>query len=237
MKRNIQERINTYAKFAFGEEVTDNMDEIYGKVQDVILLLKENKKYCNSPEVEFDEEELKDINQSLDSLIEELNSKYEKEDFVRLIEHPMDSQLHIQDIDELLKDLQFYYLTKVEEEIELKDINIDEFVMCYFDKEHIENLVDYAATKNQSISQVLTNIYEEILDIINIEYDDLSTTQNSDSHYTSTINFNNKDSIQIETKDVNSYSDIVPNITTITNKYLELQNEYTNEQENELEME
>lgn len=227
-----QERINTYANFVFGKDITDNMDEVYGKVQDVISLLKENKQYCNSPDTEMDEEELEYINKSLDSLIEELTNDYKKEDFVRLFEHPMDGELHIQNKDELLNDLQFYYLSKVEEETNLKDININDFVMCYFDKENIENLADYAATQNQPVSNSLTDIYEELLKIINIDFENLSTIKSNNHKYTSTIYFDDINSIQVDTTISSSYTDISSNIKNVIDKYLELQEENSIETEN-----
>lgn len=235
MEKNIQEKINIYAKFVYDEEATDNMEEIYGKSKDVISILKENKKYCNSSEVEFDEDELKSINKSLDSLINDLKNNYLEDDFVFLFEHPMDSELHIQDSEEVLKDLYFYYLSKVEEETELKDINISEFIMCYFDSENISNITDYSVNNSLSILDSINYIYTDILRIMNIEYDDFLTEVNENNTYTSTIKFSNNNSIQIETKDISSYSDIASNVSTITSKYLELENELCDEQEVEIE--
>ena len=137
----------------------------------------------------------------------------------------MDGQLHIQDTDELIQDLQFYYLSKIEEETELKDININDFVMCYFDKENIENLTDYAETKNQTVSEVLTDIYEELLNIINIDFEDLSTSKNKDKKYISTIYFDEINSIKVDTTISSSYTDISSNLKNIIDKYLELQEE------------
>ncbi len=231
-----QEKINIYAKFVYDEKATDNMEEIYGKSKDVISILKENKKYCNSPEVEFDEDELKSINKSLDSLINDLKNNYLEDDFVFLFEHPMDSELHIQDSEELLKDLYFYYLSKVEEETELKDININEFIMCYFDNNKIENLMDYGSDRDSLSMPSISDLYKEILDTININYDNVLTDDISDGKYSVVINFDEKNSIQLDVRASDTYIETASNIQDIVDKYLELQKQNSITEENDMEL-
>ncbi len=236
MERNIQEKINRYAKFVFGEDVTDNMGEIYGKTKDVISILKENKKYCNSSDVEFDEEELKSINESLDSLIKELTSNYLEDDFVFLYEHPMDGELHIRNYEQVLKDLHFYYLSKIEEETELKDVNINDFVECYFSSNEIENLMDYGSDTDSLAMPTVSDLYKEVLNNLNIDYDTVITDDVSDGKYKITVNFDDKNSIVLDIKASNTYKETADNIQSIVNKYLELQEENSITEENDMEL-
>ena len=221
-KEKMQEKINRYARVIYGEELKDNGDEIPGKVKDVKVTLKENLEYCKTSESNIDEEELKFINESTKELLEELGNDYIDDDYVRLIENPMAGALCINNLDNFLEDLEYEYLEKIED-MELKDINIKDVVECYFDNNELENLMEYGADTDSYTMPTISSVYEKILDILNIEYENIFTEEVSDGKYASTIQFNEEKEIVVDTKASNTYEQVASNIESVKDKYLELQ--------------
>lgn len=221
-KEKMQEKINKYAKVIWGNELVNNGDEIYGKVEDVIKMLKENTQYCNTPEANIDEETLEVINKSTKELLNEFENDFIDEDYVRLIENVMDGTLVINNREDILEDLEEYYLEEIEN-MELNNINIKDVVACYFDSNEIENLMEYGADRDSYTKPTISSIYEEILDILNIEYENVFTEDISDGKYTTTIEFNEEKEIVLDTKASNTYEQVASNIESVKDKYLELQ--------------
>lgn len=218
-----QEKINKYAKLVWGDTFVNNGDEIYGKVKDVIQMLIENTEYCNTPEANIDEETLKIINKSTKHLLSEFESNFSDEDYVRLIENVMDGTLNINNRADILEDLEEYYLEEIEN-MELKDINIKDVVECYFDSNEIENLMEYGADRDSYTIPTISSIYIELLNILNVEYENIFTEDISDGKYISTIIFNEENKITINTNASNTYEQVTSNIESIKDEYIKLQN-------------
>lgn len=223
----IQEKINKYSKVVYKDELIDNTYEIYGKSKDVIKCLKDNKEYCNSPKAQISEEELEAINTSLDELIKEIEIKYEDEDFVLLSEHPMDGMLNINDNKSLLADLEISYIVEIKD-MNLKDINIDDFIEIYFHTNNIRNLMEYGADRDEYVMPSLSTLYGNILDNLKIKYENIITEDISDGKYSTIITFNNDNEISVDTNASNTYKEVSSNIEIIKDNYLKLQKELEN---------
>ena len=71
---------------------------------------------------------------------------------------------------------------------------------------------------------------------INIDYDTVITDDVSDGKYKITVNFDDKNSIVLDIKASNTYKENADNIQSIVNKYLELQEENSITEENDMEL-
>ena len=116
------------------------------------------------------------------------------------------------------------------------DININEFIMCYFDNNKIENLMDYGSDRDSLSMPSISDLYKEILDTININYDNVLTDDISDGKYSVVINFDEKNSIQLDVRASDTYIETASNIQDIVDKYLELQKQNSITEENDMEL-
>lgn len=234
-KAKIQDKVNKYAQFIYGDDVLDEVEKVIGKTEDVITNLKENAEYSNSPEANLSDDEIEFINETTKQLVEEMENNYTDEDYIRLTENAMAGTLCINDPSNWLLDLELEFLEK-NEEMELKDINIKDFVECYFDYNELENLMNYGSDSDSVTMPSISKLYEEILDSINIEYDSIFTDEISDGKYSITVNFNDENSIKLDSRASDTYEQVSSNIESIKDKYLELQNKSSIDEENDMEL-
>ena len=108
--------------------------------------------------------------------------------------------------------------------------------MCYFDNNKIENLMDYGSDRDSLSMPSISDLYKEILDTININYDNILTDDISDGKYSVVINFDEKNSIQLDVRASDTYIETASNIQDIVDKYLELQKQNSITEENDMEL-
>lgn len=109
--------INKYFSKLCSEKFFKNNDEeIIGKVKDVIQNLEEQIDFVKNPDNGIDKEDVDFIILNVKELISEINNKYSnKNDIIKIYNHPMSGFYVLQDKKSLLEDLKEYY--KEEKEV------------------------------------------------------------------------------------------------------------------------
>lgn len=181
----------------------------------------------------FSLEQLEDFNESLrlyyeteDITVDEANELYSKE-----------NNLFNSDIIRLSEGLINYNDFILENDIQPKtiyDCSLNK-VIEYFSENKIKNLMDYGSDKDEGLYH-LSSMYEEIMDKLNIKYDNVSTRdkEGSDGIFITTISFEDKSELEIETSAWNGIKIVVENVKNIYENY-EILSEKVNENEIELE--
>ena len=190
----IQEKINKYAKLVYNNELKTN-------------------------ESELSQEEIDYIIEETDELIEELEQNYDYEDYISLFTHPMsDSYCINTEIKNVLDDLLDYYESKIEI-MEFGKVNIKDVVNYYFDNKGIKNLEDYGADRDGEAMPTISSMYEDILENLKINYENIFSDDVSAGKYTTIIEFDDNHKIQVDTKSRYSAKDIYDNVQSIKNSY------------------
>lgn len=231
----IQEKVNKYSNIFYGENVFNDGDIIFGKVSDVTSLLKVNTSFCNTPESNCAEDYIEIVNKSTNKILSKLSVKYTPEDYIRLSENPTNGFFQVDLPNVILEDLQEQYLLNMERS-NLKDINISNYVECWFDSNDIDNLEDYGPDTNSLVMPTVGDLYKDILNSIYVKHDSIFTDEISDGKYKITVNFDDENSIILETRASNTYIETASNIQDIVVKYLELQNQHSITEENDMEL-
>ena len=215
----IQEKINKYAKLVYNNELQDNGEDVSGLVSNVVEHLKDIKKYFKTNESELSQEEIDYIIEETDELIEELEQNYDDEDYISLFTHPMsDSYCINTEIKNVLDDLLDYYESKIEI-MEFGKVNIKDVVNYYFDNKGIKNLEDYGADRDGEAMPTISSMYEDILENLKINYENIFSDDVSAGKYTTIIEFDDNHKIQVDTKSRYSAKDIYDNVQSIKNSY------------------
>lgn len=215
----IQEKINKYAKLVYNNELQDNGEDVSGLVSKVVEHLKDIKNYFKTNESELSQEEIDYIIKETDELIEELEQNYDNEDYVSLFTHPMsDSYCINTEFKDILDDLLDYYESKIET-MEFGKVNIKEVVDYYFDNKGIKNLEEYGADRDGEAMPTISSMYEDILENLKINYENIFSDDVSAGKYTTIIEFDDNHKIQVDTKSRYSAKDIYDNVQSIKNLY------------------
>lgn len=188
-------------------------------VSNVVEHLKDIKKYFKTNESELSQEEIDYIIEETDELIEELEQNYDDEDYISLFTHPMsDSYCINTEIKNVLDDLLDYYESKIEI-MEFGKVNIKDVVNYYFDNKGIKNLEDYGADRDGEAMPTISSMYEDILENLKINYENIFSDDVSAGKYTTIIEFDDNHKIQVDTKSRYSAKDIYDNVQSIKNSY------------------
>lgn len=215
----IQEKINKYAKLVHNNELQDNGEDLSGLVSDVVEHLKGIIHYFKTNEAELTQEEIDDIIKETETLIEEIEQNYDNEDYIVLFTHPMSDFYSINtELEDVLDDFLDYYESEIET-MEFGKANIKDVVDYYFDSKNIKNLMDYGADRDGETMPTISSIYEEILENLKINYENIFSDDISAGKYTTTIEFDNNHKAQIDTKSKYTAKDIYDNVQSIQNKY------------------
>lgn len=231
----IQEKINRYAEIIYGKELFNDGDIIFGKVSDVSSMLKVNTSFCNTPESNCAEDYIDTLNISTNEILSKLSIKCVPEDYIRLSENATHGILQLDSPNEILDDLQEQYLLNMKSS-KLKDININNYVECWFDSDNIDNLESYGPDTNSLVMPTVGDLYSDILNSIHIKHDSIFTDEISDGKYKITVNFDDRNSIVLDTRASNTYKETSDNIQTIADKYLEMKKEISITEENDMEL-
>ncbi|MDO5556665.1 MAG: hypothetical protein Q4G05_00245 [Clostridia bacterium] len=109
--------------------------------------------------------------------------------------------------------------------------NIEDIVNDYFEEYGITNLDDYGEDRDSYNMPTLSQLYEEILDKLGIDYYNISTESVSDGKYTTNVEFENGNSINIDTNSSNTSKEITENVKSIKQYVWEQENEETDDME------
>lgn len=222
-KAEKQEKINKYAELVYNKKLQDRNEEIYGKAKDVIKKLKEDREYINNPKNEMDKYYIDMVNEEIKPLIEEIENDFDEEDYIYLFEHPMSSFLVVsKELDDFLETLMEEFKDKIYES-ELNKIDIKSVVEYYFDENEITNLMTYGSDRDSYNMPTHSQMYEDILDMLKIEYQSISTDDVSDGKYTTTIEFDDNNSVTIDLNAGNGVQEVTDNVESIKEEYIKFQ--------------
>lgn len=231
----IQEKINKYAEIIYGKELFNDGDIVFGKVSDVTSMLKVNNSYCHTPESNCSEDYIDILNTSTNEILSKASTKYVPEDYIRISENYSHGDFYLDSPNEILNDLQERCLLNMNK-LSLQDININNYVECWFDSNSIDNLECYGPDTTSLVMPTVGDLYGNILEELGIKHDSIFTDEISDGKYKLTINFNDKNSIVVDTRASDNYEGTASNIKIIVDKYLELQTEKLIDEENDMEL-
>ncbi len=118
------------------------------------------------------------------------------------------------------------------------DISLSK-VIEYFKENKIKNLLDYGSDRDEGLYN-LSSMYKEVIDKLNVKYFDVSTRdkEGSDGKFITTILFEDKTEIEIETSAWNGIKAVTENVLSIYETYEKLREKMkSNEVKNENEFE
>ena len=203
-----QEKINYFYNLVYGEEDIIYKDEsTIGKASKMLEVLKENEK-----EMYKDFEEEKIILEEHKDLLKDIE-EYDDNDIIKIYEHPMAVVPMIDSNKETLEDITTEYLDLIEEEI--LEYEIQDVVDAYIKSNDISDFMEYGADQDVPNMPTLSKIYEEILDILKINYESVQTNEIRGGKYETIIEFTNNNSITVDTYSRNGQEHITENINSI----------------------
>lgn len=203
-----QEKINYFYNLVYGEEDIVYKDEsTFGKANKMLEELKENEKEMYEG---FEEEKI--ILEEHKELLKDIE-EYDDNDIIKIYEHPMAVVPMIDSNKETLEDITTEFLDLIEEEI--LEYEIQDVVDAYIESNNITDFMEYGADQDVPNMPTLTKIYEEILDILKINYDSVQTNEIRGGKYETIIEFTNNNSITVDTYSRNAQEHITENINSI----------------------
>lgn len=91
-------------------------------------------------------------------------------------------------------------------------------VIEYFKKHDLENLKDYGCDSDEGLYH-FTDFYKDILDKLDIKYVYIGTEEKEPGEYTTNIEFDDSNTISVDTKEGEEMDFIINNLTFISNEY------------------
>ena len=92
-------------------------------------------------------------------------------------------------------------------------------VIDYFKENNIKDLMEYGSDKDEGLYK-LTSLYQEIMEKLNIKYENIYTEDGiSDGKYITIVSFENDKEIKIDTSAWNGLKTVAENIESIYNEY------------------
>lgn len=104
-------------------------------------------------------------------------------------------------------------------EFNSQEERITDVVNTYFAEKDITNLMDYGSDRDYYIMPSLSDLYKGILSRLNIHTYNVATEDISDGKYCTTIDFDEKYSIIVDTSASNSENVVISNIISIQDEY------------------
>ena len=203
-----QEKINYFYNLVYGEEDIVYKDEsTFGKASKILEELKVNEKEMYKG---FEEEKI--ILEEHKELLKDIE-EYDENDIIKIYEHPMAVVPMIDSNKETLEDITTEFLDLIEEEI--LEYEIQDVVDAYIESNNITDFMEYGADQDVPNMPTLSKIYEEILDILKINYDSVQTNEIRGGKYETIIEFTNNNSITVDTYSRNGQEHITENINSI----------------------
>ena len=220
IKAEMQEKINKYAKLVYNSELQNNYEEMYGNAEDIIRQLRKDVKYMNNHKEEYDEEQIEFSNEESKELIKEIEEEFEDEDYIHISEHPMSGYFVLDtDLNDCLDTLLEYY-EDIIDDMEFGQANISDVVQYYFDYNDIKNLMSYGTDRDSYNMTSHSKMYEDILELLKIDYRSITTDEISDGKYTTTIEFDDNNAIALDLNAGNGVNEVVSNIESIKEEFI-----------------
>lgn len=91
-------------------------------------------------------------------------------------------------------------------------------VIAYFKENDLENLKDYGSDNDEGLYH-FTDFYKDILDKLDIKYVHIGTEEKEPGEYTTNINFDDNNTIVVDTKEGEEVDYLISNLTFISNEY------------------
>lgn len=101
------------------------------------------------------------------------------------------------------------------------DLIMDE-VIDYFRKNEIKDLMDYGSDRDEGLTSI-SSLYKEIMDKLDVKYENIYTEDVSDGKYLTTVIFNENSKIEIDTSAWNGIKIVTENIESVYETYEKLQ--------------
>lgn len=170
----------------------------------------------------WETEELRDLGESdiveidLDSLKKAISRAKE------IMEEQNYASLEVQDSEETES---YYFCTPKEEEylydFEEDDIEekIKRVVELYFAEKGLGNLMDYGYDRDSLAMPTITDLYKELMEKLNIQCCSIETDDISDGKYRTVIEFENGNSITVDTSAWNNEEIVSDNMISIQEEY------------------
>lgn len=205
-----QERINYFFNLIYKEQNIVYIDgDLIGKAEDVIMELEKLEKRLLEEYAKDSEDIKKDIKGLKKDILE-----YDKDDIVKIYEHPMTIIPMLDSEKGTLKDLRENFLSKVEFKA-IDDYTIKDVVESYMGYNDILDFMEYGSDRDVYTNPTFTTLYKELLEILDIKYKNIYTEDLSDGKYQTTIQFENEDEIIIDTSAWNNVDVIIDNLKSI----------------------
>ena len=205
-----QERINYFFNLIYKEQNIVYIDgDLIGKAEDVIMELEKLEKRLLEEYAKDSEDIKKDIKGLKKDILE-----YDKDDIVKIYEHPMAIIPMLDSEKGTLKDLRENFLSKVEFKA-IDDYTIKDVVESYIGYNDILDFMEYGSDRDVYTNPTFTTLYKELLEILDIKYKNIYTEDLSDGKYQTTIQFENEDEIIIDTSAWNNVDVIIDNLKSI----------------------
>lgn len=205
-----QEKINYFYSLVYGKEDIVYKDEaMFGKASKLLEVLKENEK-----EIYEDYKEEKDtLEKEYKDLLKDVE-EYDNDDIIKVYEHPMAVTPMLDSNKGTLEDISIEFLNLIEQE-KLPEYKIQDVVYAYIKGNDISDFMEYGADSDVPNMPTLSKIYEEILDILKINYESVVTNEIRGGKYETIIEFPNNNSITIDTYSRNAQEHITENLDSI----------------------
>lgn len=205
-----QEKINYFYNLVYGKEDIVYKDEaMFGKASKMLEVLKENEK-----EIYEDYKEEKDtLEKEYKDLLKDIE-EYDYDDIIKVYEHPMAVTPMLDSNKGALEDISTEFLSLIEQE-KLLEYEIRDVIDAYIRSNDISDFMEYGADLDVPNMPTLSKIYEEILDILKINYESVQTNEIRGGKYETIIEFSNSNSITVDTYSRNAQEHIVENINSI----------------------
>ena len=205
-----QEKINYFYNLVYGKEDIVYKDEaMFGKASKMLEVLKENEK-----EIYEDYKEEKDtLEKEYKDLLKDIE-EYDYDDIIKVYEHPMAVTPMLDSNKGALEDISTEFLSLIEQE-KLLEYEIRDVIDAYIRSNDINDFMEYGADLDVPNMPTLSKIYEEILDILKINYESVQTNEIRGGKYETIIEFSNSNSITVDTYSRNAQEHITENINSI----------------------
>lgn len=205
-----QEKINYFYSLVYGKEDIVYKDEaMFGKASKLLEVLKENEK-----EIYEDYKEEKDtLEKEYEDLLKDVE-EYDNEDIIKVYEHPMAVTPMLDSNKGTLEDISIEFLNLIEQE-KILEYEIRDVIDAYIRSNDISDFMEYGADLDVPNMPTLSKIYEEILDILKINYESVQTNEIRGGKYETIIEFSNSNSITVDTYSRNAQEHITENINSI----------------------
>lgn len=222
-----QENLNHLYSLMYENRQYAYIDEsIVGKAEFVLKELEENKKNI----IEEYDEETDILEKEYEELLEDVK-QYDKDDIVSVYEHPMAVTPMLAGYRKTLEILGTEFLNKLEND-EITEYEIEDIVLAYMGSNEIQDFMDYGSDRDSYNMITFTSVYEYILDLLKIDYENIYTNEIRGGKYETVIEFANNNSITVDTYSRNGQQHITENMQSIK----EFANELEQIEDDEMEM-